>query len=119
VLPIDNSTLARWNTPRPSLTAGRTMFTYSGELTGYRQRRPSILNKAYTITAEVDDPRGWRGRYDRHRRRSLRRLRPVPEAKANSAIGRGQVVFLYNLLDLKRTMWEGPELSAGKHNHRL
>ena len=24
VLPLDNSTLARWNTPRPSLTAGRT-----------------------------------------------------------------------------------------------
>jgi len=25
------------------------------------------------------------------------------------------VVFLYNLLDLKRTIWEGPELGAGKH----
>ena len=24
-------------------------------------------------------------------------------------------MFLYNLLDLKRTTWEGPELSAGKH----
>ena len=24
-------------------------------------------------------------------------------------------MFLYNLLDLKRTMWEGPELEAGKH----
>jgi arylsulfatase len=24
-------------------------------------------------------------------------------------------VSLYNLLDLKRTMWEGPELQAGKH----
>jgi len=24
-------------------------------------------------------------------------------------------VFLYNLLDLKRTMWEGPELKSGKH----
>ena len=24
-------------------------------------------------------------------------------------------MFLYNLLDLKRTVWEGPELSAGKH----
>jgi len=34
VLPLDNSTLARWNTPRRSLTAGRTAFTYSGELTG-------------------------------------------------------------------------------------
>ena len=34
VLPLDNSSLGRWNTPRPSLTAGRTVFTYSGELTG-------------------------------------------------------------------------------------
>jgi hypothetical protein len=25
------------------------------------------------------------------------------------------VIFLYNLLDLKRTIWEGPELAAGKH----
>ena len=24
-------------------------------------------------------------------------------------------MFLYNLLDLKRTMWEGPELTGGKH----
>ena len=24
-------------------------------------------------------------------------------------------MFLYNLLDLKRTVWEGPELKAGKH----
>ena len=29
--------------------------------------------------------------------------------------GRGKVVFLYNLLDLKRTAWEGPELDPGKH----
>ena len=30
VLPLDNSTLVRFTTPRPSLTAGRTLFTYSG-----------------------------------------------------------------------------------------
>jgi arylsulfatase len=30
-------------------------------------------------------------------------------------IGRGKVVFLYNFLDLKRTIWEGPELGGGKH----
>jgi arylsulfatase len=29
---------------------------------------------------------------------------------------RGRVVFLYNLLDLKRTIWEGPELKPGKHS---
>jgi arylsulfatase len=30
-------------------------------------------------------------------------------------LGKGKPVFLYNLLDLKRTAWEGPALGAGKH----
>ena len=59
VLPLDNSTLARWNAPQPSLTAGRTVFTYSGELTGVpNSGAPNILNKSYTITAEVKIPEG-------------------------------------------------------------
>src|SRR4051812_23902852 len=50
VLPLDNSSLARWNTPRPSLTAGRKVFTYSGELASVPgSGAPSILDKAYTI----------------------------------------------------------------------
>jgi arylsulfatase len=36
-------------------------------------------------------------------------------SKGEAGFDRGRVVFLYNLLDLKRTMWEGPELEAGKH----
>ena len=36
-------------------------------------------------------------------------------SKGDFGVGRGKVVFLYNLLDLKRTTWEGPELEAGKH----
>ncbi len=36
-------------------------------------------------------------------------------SKGEFGVGRGKVVFLYNLLDLKRTMWEGPELEPGKH----
>ena len=80
VLPLDNSTLARWNTPRPSLTAGRTVFTYSGELTGVpASAAPSILNKSLHHHRRGRDPRGWCGRHDRHRRRALRRLWPVPE----------------------------------------
>ena len=59
VLPLDNSTLARWNAPRPNLTGGRTEFTYSGTLTGVpNSGAPNILNKAYTITAEVTIPSG-------------------------------------------------------------
>ena len=115
VLPLDNSTLARWNTPRPSLTAGRTEFTYSGELTGVpTSAAPSILNKSYTITAEVEIPEGGAegmivtegGRFGGY---------GLFLSKGEFGVGRGKVVFLYNLLDLKRTMWEGPELEAGKH----
>ena len=36
-------------------------------------------------------------------------------SKGEMGINRSRVVFLYNLLDLKRTIWEGPELGAGKH----
>jgi hypothetical protein len=36
-------------------------------------------------------------------------------SKGDFGLDRGKVVFLYNLLDLKRTTWEGPELGAGKH----
>ena len=115
VLPLDNSTLARWNTPRPSLTAGRTEFTYSGELIGTpASAAPSILNKSYTITAEVEIPQGGAegmvvthgGRFGGY---------GLFLSKGEFGVGRGKVVFLYNLLDLKRTVWEGPELEAGKH----
>jgi len=59
VLPLDNSTLSRWNTERPSLKVGRTVFTYSGELYGVvSSAAPDILNKSYRITAEVDVPDG-------------------------------------------------------------
>ncbi|MGA7311972.1 MAG: arylsulfatase, partial [Pseudolabrys sp.] len=119
VLPLDNSTLARWNTPRPSLTAGRTVFTYSGELTGVPgSAAPDIKNKSYSVTAEVEIPEGGAegmivtegGRFGGY---GLF-LSKAPVG-GPLEIGRGKVVFLYNLLDLKRTTWEGPELSAGKH----
>jgi hypothetical protein len=115
VLPLDNTTLARWNTPRPSLTAGRTVFEYSGELSGVPgAAAPNIKNKSYTITAEVEIPDGGAegmivtqgGRFGGY---------GMFLSKGEFGVNRGRVVFLYNLLDLKRTMWEGPELGAGKH----
>jgi arylsulfatase A-like enzyme len=115
VLPLDNSTLARWNTPRPSLTAGRSVFNYSGELIGTpASAAPDILNKSYTITAEVDIPSsGAEGMIVTHGGRFGGY--GLFLSKGEFGVGRGKVVFLYNLLDLKRTMWEGPELEAGKH----
>ena len=115
VLPLDNSTLTRWNAPRPNLTEGRTLFTYSGPLIGVpKSAAPSILDKSYTITAEIEIPDGGAegmivtegGRFGGY---------GLFLSKGEFGVGRGKVVFLYNLLDLKRTTWEGPELSAGKH----
>ena len=115
VLPLDNSTLARWNTPRPSLTAGRTVFSYSGGLTGVPgSAAPDIKNKSYAISAEVEIPDGGAegmnvtqgGRFGGY---------GLFLSKGDLGLDRGRIVFLYNLLDLKRTMWEGPRLERGKH----
>lgn len=115
VLPLDNSTLARWNAPRPNLTAGRTEFTYRGELSGVpASAAPSTLNKSYTITADVEIPDDGAqgmivtegGRFGGY---------GLFLSQGDFGVGSGKVVFLYNLLDLKRTLWEGPELEPGKH----
>src|SRR5207244_1900248 len=69
---------------------------------------PSLLNTSYTITAEVEVPPGG------------------AEGMLNTNGGRfggygfyllkGKPVFTWNLLDLKRIRWEGPEaLSPGRH----
>ena len=59
VLPLDNTSLTRWNSPKPNLTGGRTLFTYTGELTGIpNSGAPSILNKSWTVTAEIEIPEG-------------------------------------------------------------
>ncbi len=59
VLPLDNSTLARFMTPRPSPTAGRSSFTYTGELSGVpAECAPSIPGRSYNIEAEVEIPEG-------------------------------------------------------------
>ena len=115
VLPLDNSSLTRWNAPKPNLTGGRKVFTYTGPLTGIpNSGAPSILNKAYTITAEVTIPKGGAegmivtdgGRFGGY---------ALFLSKGVGGIRKGKPVFLYNLLNLKRTVWAGPELSAGKH----
>ena len=115
VLPLDNSTLARFLTPRPSPTAGRKTFTYSGELSGVPPAcAPNTLGRSYTIKAEVEIPEGGAegmivtegGRFGGY---------GLFLSKGELGLGRGKVVFLYNLLGLKRIAWEGPELKPGKH----
>jgi hypothetical protein len=109
VFPLDNSILPRLVTPRPSATAGRTVFTYSGELAGLPvSDAPDLLNKSYTITAEIDVPQDggdgmivtMGGRFGGYGLYLLK----------------GKPVFTYNLVDLERFRWEAPQaLAPGKH----
>ncbi len=109
VLPLDASVAARLITPRPNLTAGKALFTYSGELTGIPHGdAPSVLDTSYTITAEVEiPPGGAEGML-------------LTEGGRFGGYGfyllKGKPTFVWNLLDLERVRWDGQEtLSPGKH----
>ena len=109
VLPLDASVGARVAAARPSLTAGRTEYVYTRPMTGLPQGdSPYLLDTSYTITADVTVPEGGAqgmivtsgGRF----------------AGFGFYLLKGKPVFLWNLLDLERIKWEGPEaLSPGKH----
>jgi arylsulfatase A-like enzyme len=59
VFPLDNSGFVRLLAPKPSAIAGRTEFTYTGENSGIPVgNAPSILDRDYTITANVTIPEG-------------------------------------------------------------
>ena len=110
VLPLDNSVVERLLAARPSATAGRDEFVYSGEISGLPPAAaPSPLTRSYTITAEVEVPEGGGegmlvtlgGRFGGYGLYLLE----------------GKPVFTYNLLSLERFRWEGTEtLAPGKHS---
>ena len=59
VLPLDWRAGIRMNDEamgRPSLTRGRTKMEYFAGMTGLPDAAPAVLNKSWTITAEVDLP---------------------------------------------------------------
>ena len=109
VLPLDASAATRFVAPRPSLAAGRTKFEYSGLTVSDipEGNMPSLLNKSYTITAEVEVPQGGGdgmiynegGRFFGYGLYLLK----------------GRPVFTYNFQGLKRTRWDGPVLAPGRH----
>jgi len=108
VEPLDSSFVTRAITPRPSLSAGRAEFSWIRPMTSVPNGdAPSILNTLYTFNAEIDVPQGGAegmlvtqgGRFGGY---GLYLLKSKP-------------VFLWNLVDLKRIRWEGPELAPGKH----
>ena len=89
VLPMDNSTLARWNAPKPSLAGGRTEFTYAGAIDRHsHQRRSEHSEQGLHHHRRGHDPQGGRGRHDRHRRRALRRLWLVSKSRLQ-LVGQG------------------------------
>jgi arylsulfatase len=109
VLPLDASVVTRLITPRPSITAGRNVFTWTQPMTGTPNGdAPSVLNTSYTFTADVDIPQaGAEGML-------------ITQGGRFGGYGfyllKGKPVFLWNLVDLKRIRWEGPDaLSPGKH----
>ncbi len=60
VLPLDASFAERFDTAiRPSLTAGRKTFTYSGPMVRIPEgTAPDTKNKSFTVSAEVEVPAG-------------------------------------------------------------
>jgi arylsulfatase A-like enzyme len=109
VFPMDASVAARIVAPRPNITAGRTEFVYTRPMVGLPQGdSPFLLDSSYTITADIEVPQGGAegmiltsgGRF----------------AGYGFYLLKGKPVFLWNLIDLKRIKWEGPEaLTPGKH----
>ena len=117
VFPLDNSGFVRLVSPRPSAVAGKTVFTYTGVNPGIPVgNAPSVLDRDYTITADVTIPEGGAdgmivtlgGRFGGYGLYMLH----------------GKPVFDYNFLDLSHTRWEGGvtaedlftrPLTPGKH----
>jgi arylsulfatase A-like enzyme len=109
VLPLDATAAARLIASRPNITAGRTEFVYTKPLTGIPQGdSPLLLDCSYNITGDIEVPEGGAegvlltsgGRF----------------AGWGFYLLKGKPVFTWNLVDLKRVRWEGPEaLTPGKH----
>ncbi|MCU0593496.1 MAG: hypothetical protein MUC57_18745, partial [Desulfobacterales bacterium] len=109
VFPMDASVAARIVAPRPNITAGRTEFVYTRPMTGLPQGdSPDILNASYTFAADIEVPQGGAegmivtsgGRF----------------AGYGFYLLKGKPVWLWNMVDLERLKWEGPEaLAPGRH----
>jgi arylsulfatase len=112
VFPLDNTRLSRFISTKPSYTPGRIEFRYTNPIADVpfpgTGSAPSLLNRSYTITAEVevpkDDAEGMLvtdgGRF----------------AGYGFYLLKGKPVFTWNLLGLERVKWQGKQaLAPGEH----
>ena len=109
VFPMDASVAARIVAPRPNITAGRSEFVYTRPMVGLPQGdSPLLLNTSYTVTADIEVPAGGAegmiltsgGRFGGY----------------GFYLLKGKPVWLWNLVDLERFKWEGPDaLAPGRH----
>jgi arylsulfatase len=109
VFPLNNSQVAVFTVERPGPAAGRTQFVYTAPMASTQFAvAPSILNRSYRITAEIEVPQGGANGV------------LVTQGGRFSGWGLylkdGKPTFTMNLLGLERPKWQGAEaLSAGKH----
>ena len=110
VFPLNNSQLPVLTAERPGPAAGRTQFVYTAPMTSTQFAvAPSILNRSYRITAEIE----------------------VPKSGANGVLvtqgGRfsgwglylkdGKPTFTMNLLDIERPEMAGRRGIAARQAH--
>jgi arylsulfatase len=112
VLPLDDSVLPRFIGPKPSYSPDRTQYTYSGDLSNVPfpgvAGAPDLLDKSYTITADVEVPQGGAQGV------------LVTDGGHFGGYGfyllKGRPVFTWNNVQLEMVKWQGKEaLAPGKH----
>jgi len=113
VFPLDDSRVSRFMGEKPNYAPGRTVFTYSGELSNVpfpgSAGAPDLLDRSYTITADIEIPQGGAegvlvtdgGRFGGY----------------GFYLLKGKPVFTWNLIQLEMVKWQGKDaLAPGKHS---
>jgi arylsulfatase A-like enzyme len=114
VLPLDNSKIERMDVSnRPSLTRGRTLFTYYPGLIRIPEgTAPDLKNKSFEIAAAVDIPEG-----------GAEGVLVTQGGRFNGwglYLLRGKPVFHYNVVGVDRYTVAGPDkLPPSKHTIRV
>jgi len=113
VFPLDDTRFQRFVGVKPNYAPGRTLFTYSGERLANvpfpgSAGAPNLLNKPYTITADVEIPQGGAEGV------------LVTDGGHFGGYGfyllKGKPIFCWNLVQLATVKWQGKDaVTPGKH----